>query len=49
MPQVAAAVGSAAQSVAPIVLPMPPKRSHDKLILLDRRHETDEVLERKVA
>jgi hypothetical protein len=49
MPYFAAAVGSAAQSVAPIVLPAPPKRSHDKLILIDRSHETEDALERKVA
>jgi hypothetical protein len=48
-PRVVAAASTATQSVAPIVLPMPPKRSRDTLILLDREEKGSETSERKVA
>jgi hypothetical protein len=46
---VAAASTAATQSVAPIVLPMPPKRHRDTLVLLDRGETGGEAFERKVA
>lgn len=46
---VAAASTAATQSVAPIVLPMPPKRHRDTLVLLDRGETGGEDFERKVA
>jgi hypothetical protein len=49
-PRVAAVASTAAtQSVAPIVLPMPPKRPRDTLILLDRGETGGEACERRVA
>lgn len=49
-PRVVAAASTATQSVAPIVLPTPPKRSRDTLILLDREEKSGgETPERKVA
>jgi len=49
VPRVVAAVGTATEAVAPIVLPAPVKRSRDTLILLDRREDADKGSERKVA
>jgi hypothetical protein len=46
-PKIAAAINSAADSVAPVV-PMPVRKSRDTLVLLDRREESREP-ERKVA
>jgi hypothetical protein len=48
VPRVAAAVSTATQSVAPVVLPLPPRRPRDTLILVDRNEGGDEP-ERKVA
>jgi hypothetical protein len=48
VPRVAAAVSTATQSVAPVVLPLPARRSRDTLILVDRNEGGDEP-ERKVA
>jgi hypothetical protein len=47
VPRVAAAVSTATQSVAPVVLPLPAKRPRDTLVLLDR--EGGDEPERKVA
>ena len=49
VPRVAAAVTTATQSVAPVVLPMPGKRSRDTLVLIDRQETPSSDLERKVA
>lgn len=49
-PRMFAVASTATQSVAPIVLPMPAKRSRDTLILLDREQAPTESYEqRKVA
>ncbi len=48
VPRVAAAVETAAEAVAPRVLPLPAKQARDTLILLDRKEASD-VPERKVA
>lgn len=49
-PRMFAVASTATQSVAPIVLPMPAKRSRDTLILLDREQAPPESYEqRKVA
>ena len=49
-PRMFAVASTATQSVAPIVLPMPAKRSRDPLILLDREQAPTESYEqRKVA
>jgi len=49
VPRVAAAVTTATQSVAPVVLPMPGKRSRDTLVLIDRQETPSSDLERRVA
>jgi hypothetical protein len=49
-PRMFAVASTATQSVAPIVLPMPAKRSRDTLILLDREQApTERYEQRKVA
>lgn len=49
-PRMFAVASTATQSVAPIVLPMPAKRSRDTLILLDREQApTESYAQRKVA
>ncbi|HEY8195133.1 MAG TPA: hypothetical protein VIF13_08785 [Hyphomicrobium sp.] len=48
-PRVAAAASSATQSVAPIVLPLPVRRSRDTLVLLDRGDHAGDASERRVA
>lgn len=47
VPRMASVVSSATESVAPIVIPAPVKRTRDKLILLER--DADGTFERKVA
>jgi hypothetical protein len=49
VPRVVAAVSTATEAVAPIMLPAPAKRSRDTLILLDRGEDAGKGLERKVA
>lgn len=49
VPRVAAAVTTATQSVAPVVLPLPAKRPRDTLVLLDRKEDAGGEPERKVA
>ena len=49
VPRVVAAVSSATQSVTPIALPAPVKRSRDTLILLDRAEDADTQSQRRVA
>jgi hypothetical protein len=48
-PRMVAVASTATQSVAPIVLPLPNRRSRDTLILLDRREPETAGYERKVA